>query len=227
MIMAIGNVKQSGLLDDHLLAQQDDHLLAQQVDECIRLAQSGCPHALGQLYEQCHRYLMLIANRELDIQLRAKLGPSDVVQETMLKAQRSFDGFVGSSEGELRAWLRTILLNSVRDAARRYQSGSKRDVRRERELHAVLSDQSEAAPFNQPESPSRQMMAAEQAAALRAALLRLPEDYRQVILLRNIERLSFQEIGARLQRSNEAARKLWVRAVDRLRELLGAGNERS
>jgi RNA polymerase sigma-70 factor (ECF subfamily) len=94
-------------------------------------------------------------------------------------------------------------------------------------LHAVLSDQGEAAPFAQPESPSRQMMAAEQAAALRAALLRLPEDYRQVILLRNIERLSFQEIGARLQRSNEAARKLWVRAVDRLRELLGAGNERS
>lgn len=217
--MAIGNYEQRGVLDDHLLAQQ--------VDECIRLAHSGCPHALGKLYEQCHRYLLLIANRELDIQLRAKLGASDVVQETMLKAQRSFEGFAGSSEGELRAWLRTILLNSVRDAARRYQSGGKRDIRRERELHAVLSDQGEAASFSQPESPSRQLMAAEQAASLRAALLRLPEDYRQVILLRNIERLSFQEIGEQMQRSNEAARKLWVRAVDRLRELLGAGNERT
>jgi RNA polymerase sigma-70 factor (ECF subfamily) len=200
-----------------------DHQLAEQVDECIRLAQSGCPHALGDLYEKCQRYLLLIANRELDVQLRAKLGPSDLVQDTMLKAQRGFDAFAGSSEGELRSWLRTILLNSVRDAARRYQAGSKRDIRRERELQAVLSDQGDAAPFSQPESPSRQLMAAEHVDSLRAALLQLPADYRQVILLRNIERLPFQEIGERMQRSNEAARKLWVRAIDRLRELLGAG----
>ena len=121
------------------------------------------------------------------------------------------------------------------DAANRKQEspadvdevGAKRDVRRERELHAVLSDQGDAAPFSEPESPSRQLMAAEQAASLRAALIRLPDDYRQVILFRNIERLSFQEIGERMHRSNEAARKLWVRAVDRLRELLGAGNERA
>jgi RNA polymerase sigma-70 factor (ECF subfamily) len=130
---------------------------------------------------------------------------------------------VGSTEGELRSWLRTILLNSVRDAARRYQAGSKRDIRRERELQAVLSDQGDAAPFSQPESPSCQLMAAEHVDGLRAALLQLPADYRQVILLRNIERLPFQEIGERMQRSNEAARKLWVRAIDRLRELLGAG----
>ena len=70
-------------------------------------------------------------------------------------------------------------------------------------------------------------MAAERAQTLRAAVRQLPADYRQVILLRNIERLQFNEIGDVMQRSGEAARKLWLRAIYRLRELLGASNERT
>lgn len=216
--MAIGN--QSETWQD---AEELD--LDAQVEDCIRQAQAGCSHALGQLYDQCQRYLLLIANRELDDQLRAKFGTSDIVQETMLKAQRHFERFAGSSEGELRAWLRIILLNTARDLSRRYQAGSKRDVRRERELHSILSDDRNAAGATPAETPSRVMMASEQAAALVAALDHLPPIYRQVILLRNIERLPFDEIGAKMDRSGEAARKLWVRAVDRLRTLLGASNE--
>jgi RNA polymerase sigma-70 factor, ECF subfamily len=205
----------------------DEDLLVAEVDECIRLAQQGCSHSLGHLYKQCHRYLLLIANRELDVQLRAKLGPSDVVQETMLKAQRSFEGFAGSTDGELRAWLRKILLNTVRDMARRYKSGSKRDVHRERELYSLLADQPDSPAMLRAETPSQVLMAAEHAHTLRAAVQQLPADYRQVILLRNIERLPFNEIGEVMQRSGEAARKLWLRAIDRLRELLGASNERT
>ena len=205
----------------------DDDLLVVEVDECIHQAQQGCSHSLGHLYKQCHRYLLLIANRELDVQLRAKLGPSDVVQETMLKAQRSFEGFAGSTDGELRAWLRKILLNTVRDMARRYKSGSKRDVHRERELYSLLADQPDSPAMLRAETPSQVLMAAEHAHALRAAVQQLSADYRQVILLRNIERLPFNEIGEVMQRSGEASRKLWLRAIDRLRELLGASNERT
>ncbi len=204
----------------------DDDELAAEVDDCICQAQLGCSHALGHLYKQCHRYLLLIANRELDEQLRAKIGPSDIVQETMLKAQRSFEGFAGSTDGELRAWLRAILLNTVRDMARRYRAGSKRDIHRERELYALLDDQADGPVLLQGESPSQVLMATEQAQALRAAIRQLPADYRQVVLLRNIERLQFNEIGEIMQRSGEASRKLWLRAIDRLRGLLGASNER-
>jgi len=206
----------------------DDDVLIAEVDECIRQAQQGCSHALGHLYKQCHLYLLLIANRELDEQLRAKFGPSDVVQETMLKAQRNFQGFAGATEGELRAWLRKILLNTVRDMTRRYRSGSKRDVQRERAMYSLLADRPDVA-ASQPvgESPSQVLMAAEQAQTLRVAFQQLPTDYGQVILLRNIERMQFNEIGEAMQRSGEAARKLWLRAIDRLRELLGASNERA
>ena len=69
-------------------------------------------------------------------------------------------------------------------------------------------------------SPSGQAMEREQDQALQAALGRLPEDYRQVITLRYQEQLPFEEIGRLLQRSPEAARKLWARAVERLHEEL-------
>ena len=69
-------------------------------------------------------------------------------------------------------------------------------------------------------SPSGQAMEHEQDQALRAALGRLPEDYRRVITLRYEEQLPFEEIGRLLQRSPEAARKLWARAVERLHEEL-------
>ena len=194
-------------------------------DDCVGLARGGCAQSLEDLYQRCHRYLLLIANQELQGDVLAKLGPSDVVQETLLKAQCHLARFEGDTEAEFRAWLRTILLNCVRDATRRFQAGSKRDLTRERELHAVLSERGDAHHLASLETPSKQVMAAEQAAALRAALSLLPDDYRQVVVLRNIERQSFAAIGQVMNRNADAARKLWLRAVDRLRELLGAPDE--
>ncbi len=218
--MAIANTPESRVAID-------DDLLVAEVDECIRQAHQGCAQALEHLYKQCHLYLLLIANRDLDERLRAKFGLSDIVQETMLEAHRDFDAFAGISEGELRAWIRKILLNTVRDMARRYQAGGKRDARRERELCSLLSEQTDLPALQRGDSPSKVLMAAEEAQALRAALKQLPDEYQQVILLRNIERLQFNEIGEAMQRSGEAARKLWLRAIDRLRSLMGASNERS
>jgi RNA polymerase sigma-70 factor (ECF subfamily) len=148
-----------------------------------------------------------------------------VVQETLLKAQRSFGGFAGSTAVELRGWLRAILLNSVRDAARRYREGGKRDFKREEELHAVLASPERGATLAQVATPSQHIQVAEQALQLRSALSQLSADHRQVIVLRSIERKSFQQVGEAMQRSSEAARKLWLRAVDRLRELLGASRD--
>jgi len=195
------------------------------VERCLHDAQQGCPEALGTFYEHCRRYLLLIANQELDTQLRAKLGPSDIVQETLLKAQRFVNRFEGRTEAELKAWLRMILLNCVRDTSRRFQAGSKRDLARERELHAVLSDQASAKQFAGGETPSKQVVAQEQTAALRVALGRLSEDYRRVVILRSIERRAFDEIGLAMGRSSDAARKLWLRAVEELRQRLGAKND--
>src|SRR5205809_917594 len=106
----------------------------QQTDDRLAAARAGSSEALGQALEGCRRYLLLVADRELEPDLRAKGGASDIVQETFLEAQRDFTQFHGNSEQELLAWLRRILLNNVGNFSRRYCGTDMRDVGREVEL---------------------------------------------------------------------------------------------
>lgn len=165
--------------------------------------------ALGPLLQSYRDYLLAIAEEELPLVLRPKTGASDVVQETYLQAQRGFDQFRGDSEPELRAWLRRILLNEIGRVERTYQDTDKRDLGREVPLNG------QELPAGGP-SPSGIISRDEEEALLLQALQRLPPDYQEAIQLRNFEQLGFEEIGRRLGRSAEAARKLWVRAVDQL-----------
>src|SRR5215472_3181235 len=93
-------------------------------------ARAGDREALGRALEVCRRYLLLIAERQLDDDLRAKGGASDLVQETFLEAQRDFARFEGTSPEELRAWLRQVLLHNVGAFTRRYRGTTKRAVGR-------------------------------------------------------------------------------------------------
>jgi RNA polymerase sigma-70 factor (ECF subfamily) len=184
----------------------------------LAAARAGSREALGQVLETFRAYLLLVADRELDPKLRAKGGASDLVQETFLEAQRDFGGFQGRTEAELLGWLRRMLLNNVGCFSRRYRDTGKRAVGREVGLAA---DGSTDTPLPEPAadapSPSGQAMAQEQTVALRQVLERLPEDYRQVIVLRYLEGRSFEEIARLLNRSPGAARKLWARAMQHLR----------
>jgi RNA polymerase sigma-70 factor, ECF subfamily len=134
-----------------------------------------------------------------------------------LQAARDFRKFVGTSELELKAWLRKILIHNMQDAQRRYYSTQKRAVALEipwssgdpsaRGGHELTS----SAP-----SPSECVVSSEQREAVHAALRRLPPEYAQVIQLRTFAGLPFDRVGQALGRSSEAVRKLWARAIERL-----------
>ena len=94
----------------------------------LAAARRGSREALGQSLEACRRYLLAIADRQIDPDLRAKGGASDLVQETFLEAQRDFEQFQGSSPDELRAWLRQVLLHNLGAFTRRFRTTSKRAV---------------------------------------------------------------------------------------------------
>jgi len=171
--------------------------------------------------EAARQYLLTIARQEFDPDLRAKNSPSDVVQETFVEAQRAFGQFQGETEAELLAWLRQLLLHRVGKLRRRYRDTQKRRLAREVALGSDDSSSGLAGGLTaDTPSPSGQAMEHEQDEVLQAALGRLPEDYRRVITLRYEEQLPFEEIGRLLQRSPDAARKLWARAVERLHEEL-------
>jgi RNA polymerase sigma-70 factor, ECF subfamily len=192
---------------------------AEEVGGLLAAARAGSREALGRVLEGFRRYLLGVAEGELDHDLRSKGGASDIVQETFLEAGRDFGGFRGSSPEELRAWLRQMLLHRIGAFTRRYRATSKREIGREIELGAPGSwGGIEQAPAGSTLSPSGVAIEHERAVALRHALDRLPEQYRRVVILRLEEERSFEEIGRLTERSPEAARKVWSRAMERLRQ---------
>jgi RNA polymerase sigma-70 factor (ECF subfamily) len=199
------------------MLQQDGSL-----DVRIREAQGGSADALGELFEGCRQYLLLVANEELRSDLQAKVGASDLVQQTFLDAQRGFDQFDGQSKRDFLVWIRQILKNNLRDATRSYRCASKRLVQRE----IPIADENDSAAISvtaladRSESPSWPARRCEQNAALHQALDQLSECQRQVIVLRNLELKSFVEIAQSMGRSPDAVRKLWGRAVQVLAEQL-------
>ena len=90
-------------------------------DPDIPAARAGSKEAIGGALEACRGYLLGIAERELDADLRAKGGASDLVQDTFLEAQRDFAGFRGETQADLLAWLRRLLLNNLANFARTYR----------------------------------------------------------------------------------------------------------
>src|SRR5215831_501032 len=108
---------------------------ARSADERVIEARAGSRAALGEALESCRGYLLLVAQRELDPQLRAKGGASDLVQETFIDAHRDFAQFHGTTEAELLAWLRQVLLNKVSNFGRHFRGTAKRDIGREIPYH--------------------------------------------------------------------------------------------
>lgn len=195
------------------------------VAQWIEAARHGSQDALGQVLEYCRSYLLAVANAQLEPDLQAKAGASDLVQDTFVEAQRVFAGFRGQTEEELLSWLRQILLHNLADFRRSYRASKKRQVQREVSLDTPREDKRLGGLVDQGSSPSKRARTRERDAALERALEQLPESYRQVIQWRSLERCSFEEIGQRLRCSAGAAQKLWTRAIEKLQRILGPTDE--
>lgn len=195
---------------------------AQSVDALLAAARRGCPTSLGWIFEALRARLVAVADQELPVSLRAKMGPSDLVQETAIDMQRDFASFRGSTAEECFAWLRSILRNNVVDKVRQFEATQKRDLGREEPIDPAGRDAGGRLPACT-KLPEGSAIRHEDAAAVSQALARLPADHRTVIELRYWRGLSFGDIGVEMGRSPDAVRKLWYRAIERLQAELAAG----
>ncbi len=185
----------------------------------LAAARAGSADARGRLLDHFRPYLLAVAAAELDSDLVAKAGPSDLVQDSLCEGQRDFDG-----PDDLRAWLRQVLLHNLANLRRHWRDADKRDVGREIVLPAPAVHEAHELPLPADQSsPSDHVARAEEADRLRAALARLPDHYRAVVQLHHFDGLTFADVGARLDRTPEAARQLWWHALWRLRDTLGGG----
>jgi RNA polymerase sigma-70 factor (ECF subfamily) len=194
-------------------------------ERLLSQARGGDAAALGRLLELYRSYLLLLSRLQLDRRLHSKVDPTDVVQETFLEAARDFPQFQGASEGELVAWLRRILATNLANVVRSFLGTQRRDVRLERELEVQVDQSSgilERGLVAAQSTPSQQVARREQGVLLANALGELPEHYREVIVLRHLQGLSFPEVAERLGRSVDSVEKIWARALVQLRRLLEA-----
>lgn len=192
-------------------------------ERLIAQAQAGDGEALGRLLDSYEPFLQLMARMQVGRRLQGKLDGSDLVQETFLEAHRDFPRFRGRTEAELLAWLRQILARNLANAVRRYRGTQARDIGLERDIHRDFDESwkmLDAGLVAAQSSPSQQASRRERAVLLANALQRLPDDYREAIVLRHFELLSFPEVAARMGRTEDSVKKLWARALARLRAAL-------
>lgn len=188
------------------------------LEQWIAEARSGDASALGKMLELYRSYLCQIANESRSLPATG-IAPSDIVQETMLRATQGFEKFRGTTSRELLAWLRQMLTHQTIDALRR-SNADKRGAGRvlsleEQDLAAMTvatSDPTASSAFRR----------REESESIRSALDQLRDDFREVIELRIFEGFTFAEIGARLDCSADSVRKLWWRAIDHLAQEIDA-----
>jgi RNA polymerase sigma-70 factor (ECF subfamily) len=184
----------------------------------------GDGQVLAAILDLYRPYLLATAQARMDKRLKAKAGPSDLVQETLAAAHQAWNEIdrKPKTEVEFREWLRMILLGRLKALRRRFYRAQSRSLKRERSLDDGQSKRLiDHLAASQSDSPSENFDRQALADQLEQSLQRLPAAYRQVILWRNRDQKKFAEIGARLDRSADAARMLWRRAIRLLKKEVG------
>ena len=165
-----------------------------------------------QVLETCHRFLLRLACKEVPDHLLAKGGASDLVQQTFVTAIQRQHQFRGATLAELRGWLRSILRTEAALFRRKFNETEARDVTRE-VLMKSLTDPGQLPP---------QILSDKTEDRIRvgSAFAGLSETTQRVISLRMEQGMTFAEIGKVMNRSEDAARKLFASAIDKMRNTL-------
>jgi len=182
------------------------------------------PVRVGLNLEPFQPYLYLLARSHIDPRHRARLDPSDIVQQTLLNAYQKQDLFRGTTDAERMAWLKQILANNLADAVRGLVR-AKRDINREQPLeqwisHSFMRADSWLAAAQS--SPSQQVLRAEEVLRLSIALTSLPDTQRDAIVLHHLQGFSLADVCRQLEKSPAAVAGLLHRGLKRLREVMSA-----
>lgn len=185
-------------------------------------AESQGAESQGADPERFREYLHLLARLQLNPRLASKIAPSDIVQQTLLRAHEKRDQYRGGTDAELVGWLRAILNSTLAEAVRHF-GRQQRDAGLERSLQAALDDSSsnlERYLAQDQSSPSQQVMREEHLTRLAHALAELPEEQRTVIELRHLRGMPVTAIASQLDRSVASIAGLLRRGLKQLREAL-------
>lgn len=193
---------------------------AKETDRLLERLRGGDRQAADRLMALHRPYLRRFVELRLDPKLHPRVDPSDVVQEAQMDAARRLAAYLEQPELPFRLWLRQIAQDRLLKVRRYHIETARRTLTREEPLPDRSSILLARQLFAADPSPSARLDGSERAGQVRRALDRLPEADREVLLLRTVEGLSYQEIGYLLGIESAAARKRQGRALARLHRLL-------
>jgi RNA polymerase sigma-70 factor (ECF subfamily) len=193
-------------------------------EQLLQRVVDGDDGARDELLERYRRRLRRMVAVRFDLRLAARVDPSDVVQETLAEAAAQLDRYLEERPVPFYPWLRQMAQRRLIDLHRRHVLARRRTVTREKAVGG-LPDQSVATLaerlLGKLSSPSAHLHRQERRDGVRAALAALAEKDREVLVLRILEGLSTRETAAVLGISEVAVRSRQVRALERLKALLG------
>lgn len=194
-------------------------------NDLLRLAAEGDSAGLGILLQRHTDRLRRMVAFRMDPRLQGRIDPSDVIQEVSLAATRSLPDYLGQQGMPFFLWLRGLAANKLLELHRRHLGTPMRDARQEVSLHRAGMPEATSAAlaaqlmgrFSQ---PSEAAIRAEVKIRLQEALNQMDPLDREVLALRHFEQLSNAEAAEVLQIKGTAAGKRYLRALDRLRDII-------
>lgn len=193
----------------------DSSLTTRLLDEVA----SGDRAAFEELFARHERRLHRFVEMRIDRRLRARVDPSDVVQETQLQAFSRMDDYLVRRPMPFRLWLQKTAYERLIKARRRHIRAARRSVERELPLPDRSSRLLAEQLLNEA-GPAQHLSQQETVRLVGEAIAELAEIDREVLMMRSFEGLSFDEIAVILEIESAAARKRFGRALLRLRNAL-------
>ena len=194
--------------------QIDDH------DQLLDRAHRGDSSAFERLFDRHRQRLRRFVDRRLDPRIRARVDASDIVQDTHVEAFRRFDQFYEKRPMPFPIWLLKNAYERILNVQRDHLVTARRSVAREQQLPDKSSMSIVRNLTAGEETPSQHLLHQEFAEGVRQLVARLPAVDQQVLLMRNVEGHSHEEIAHLLEISNAAARKRYGRALAKLEQLM-------
>lgn len=199
-------------------------------DELMRRAKAGDEEAASALFESHRKQLRQMVRIRLDSRLKGRVDPSDVLQEAWIEVRSRLHAYREKESMPFVVWLRLIVGQKLVDLRRHHIGVQKRTVERELSIHApampgVTSVALAAQLLGKIKTPSRAAMHAETQRRVQEALDAMDPIDREVLTLRHFEFLSNAEAAATLNLSHAAASNRYVRALQRMKQILSLAEE--
>ena len=197
-----------------------------QTQDLLKDVENGDPAAVNRLLDRHREAVRRMVQMRLDQAVARRVDASDVVQDVLLEASQRLSDYIRSPSMPFHLWLRQLAKDRIIDMHRRHRAAQRRSVDREQNMSSFASDDQSAADLtallrDAELTPAASALRKEMEERFVLALDQLEESDREIVIMRHFEHLGNGEVAEALGLSAPAAGMRYLRAIRRLRELLG------